>query len=56
MSVYNNVYNIFEFITNVSWGWDILFETSADIFINTFKDDINEFNKRLFIFKFNNAK
>lgn len=40
MSTYDNVYNIFGFITKLGSE----FETSANIFINTFKDVIGETN------------
>lgn len=42
MSAHQNVCDIFEFMTRL--GSELLSETSANIFISTFKYDIDEFN------------
>lgn len=51
ISTYDNVYHIFELITIL--GSEILFEISTNIFIDTFKDDIDEINIKQGIMQIN---
>lgn len=52
MSAYDNVCNIFGFIMKL--GLEILSKILADIFINTFEDDIDEINIKQEIVHFSN--